>query len=66
MAELGVISHGPRSRRLAAQTAEQLHIWDRERPAQPIITAHPAATPDDQLPPGHRIDKPGTRLAISW
>jgi protein-L-isoaspartate(D-aspartate) O-methyltransferase len=66
LAQLGVISHGPDSRGLAARTAGQLRTWDRDRPAQPVITAQPAGTPDDQLPPGHRIEKPGTRLSISW
>jgi len=65
-AELGVISHGPRSGHLAAQTAEQLHIWNCQRPTQPVITAHPARTPDDHLPQGHRINKPRTRLTITW
>jgi protein-L-isoaspartate(D-aspartate) O-methyltransferase len=61
-----VISHGPASRDLTAQTAALLHAWNRDRPVQPVITAQPASTPDDQLPPGHHIDKPGTRLTIAW
>jgi protein-L-isoaspartate(D-aspartate) O-methyltransferase len=65
-AELGVICHGPASRDLAARTAGYLRTWNRERPDQPVITAQPARTPDDQLPAGHHIEKPGTRLTISW
>jgi len=65
-AELGVISHGPDSRALAARTAAHLRTWNSERPAQPIVTAQPAGTPDDQIPPGHHIEKPDTRLTISW
>lgn len=64
--ELGVIAHGPDSATLAAQTAELLHQWNRHRPAQPIITAQPAHTPDDQRPHGYHIDRPGTRLTIAW
>lgn len=64
--ELGVIAHGPDSATLAAQTADLLHRWTRERPARPAITAQPATTPDDQLPQGHHLDRPTTRLTITW
>jgi protein-L-isoaspartate(D-aspartate) O-methyltransferase len=64
--ELGITAHGPDSPGLAGQLAGHLHAWDRQRPAQPIITAYPAGTPDDQLSPGHRIDKPSARLTITW
>ncbi|TXK41482.1 methyltransferase, FxLD system [Nonomuraea sp. C10] len=62
--ELGVIAHGPESAKLAEQTAELLHEWDRERPSRPFITAHPAGTLDEQLSPGYRIDRPGARLTV--
>jgi protein-L-isoaspartate(D-aspartate) O-methyltransferase len=64
--ELGVTAHGPDSQRLAEELAEHLHIWDRQRPTQPLIIAHPAGTPDDRLSPEHRIEKPSARLTISW
>ncbi|MCW2948943.1 MAG: hypothetical protein JWR24_5660 [Actinoallomurus sp.] len=64
--ELGVIAHGPDSDKFAATFADLLHQWDRERPCQPIITAHPARTPDDQLSPGTLINRPNTRLTIEW
>jgi protein-L-isoaspartate(D-aspartate) O-methyltransferase len=64
--ELGVRAHGPDDRRLAARLADHLHTWDRLRPTQPRITAHPAGTPDDRLPPGHRVERPSTRLTITW
>jgi protein-L-isoaspartate(D-aspartate) O-methyltransferase len=64
--ELGIVAHGPDSEKLAVMTADLLHRWNRERPAQPIITAQPAGTPDDQLPHGHHIDKPDSRLTIVW
>lgn len=65
-AELGVIAHGPHSDEFATQAATLLHRWHRERPAQPVITAYPADTPDDQLAPGTHIDRPHTRLTIAW
>ncbi len=64
--ELGVIAHGPDSATLAAHTAELLHQWNRERPAQPSITAQPAHASDDQRPHGYHIDRPDTRLTIAW
>jgi protein-L-isoaspartate(D-aspartate) O-methyltransferase len=64
--ELGVTALGPNSTTLATRTADLLHRWARRRPTQPVITAQPAATPDDQLPEGHHIDKPHTRLTIAW
>lgn len=40
--------------------------WDRDRIAQPAITAHPAGTPDEKLPQGLVIDKTAVRLVISF
>ena len=40
--ELGVTAHGPDSDKVAATLLELLHEWDSDRPAQPVITAHPA------------------------
>jgi len=64
--ELGVIAHGPDSRKCAARAAELLHQWNRDRPAQPVITAQPAPALDDHLPHGHRISRPHTLLTITW
>ncbi|MCO5994799.1 methyltransferase, FxLD system [Actinoallomurus rhizosphaericola] len=64
--ELGVIAHGPDSVKLAASLTDLLHQWDNDRPSQPIITAHPAGTPDGELAPGILIDRPTTRVTISW
>ncbi|NRQ30615.1 methyltransferase, FxLD system [Nonomuraea sp. NN258] len=62
--ELGVIAHGPTCTELAEHLAGLLHTWDKTRPAQPRITAHPAGTAE--LPPGYVIDRPGTRLTVAW
>ncbi|MFJ6138625.1 methyltransferase, FxLD system [Kitasatospora sp. NPDC092286] len=64
--ELGIAAYGPDADKLAALTGDLLHHWSRKRPAQPTVTAHPAATPDDRLGPGTRITRPHTRLTISW
>ncbi|MFC0861653.1 methyltransferase, FxLD system [Sphaerimonospora cavernae] len=64
--ELGVIAHGPDSRQLTDETADLLHQWNRQRPAQPVITAYPAETPEEHLASGYRIDRPDTRLTIAW
>ncbi len=50
--ELGAIGHGAAGPQLAGRLCEQIRAWDRDRPAQPIITAYPADTPDDELPDG--------------
>lgn len=64
--ELGVTAHGPHATTLATQLTDLLHHWRKEGPAEPIITAHPADTPDDQLSAGHRIDRPNSRLTVRW
>ena len=64
--ELGVTAYGPHAATFAAQLTELLHHWHKERPTEPVITAHPADTPDDQLPAGYHIDRPNSRLTIRW
>lgn len=64
--ELGLIAHGPDSSKLVGQVNDLLHRWSRERPAQPVVTAYPATTPDEQLAPGARVTRPETRLTINW
>ncbi|WP_328915423.1 MULTISPECIES: methyltransferase, FxLD system [unclassified Streptomyces] len=64
--ELGLTAHGPDSGKLIGQVSDLLHRWSRERPAQPVVTAHPAVTPDDQLALGARVTRPETRLTINW
>lgn len=64
--ELGVAACGTDSEQLATQTAGLLREWSQARPVQPLITAYPAGTPDEQLAPGALIDRPDTRLTVSW
>ncbi|MEU4029973.1 hypothetical protein [Streptomyces anulatus] len=64
--ELGLIAHGPASSKLLGQAGDLLRRWSQERPEQPVVTACPAATPDDRLAPGLRVTRPQTRLTIGW
>ncbi|MGH3887510.1 MAG: hypothetical protein ACRDSZ_13240 [Pseudonocardiaceae bacterium] len=64
--ELGVITHGPDSSKLAGRARELLHRWSQERPAQPIITAYPTGTPSDTLSFGVHIGRPDTSITIGW
>jgi protein-L-isoaspartate(D-aspartate) O-methyltransferase len=66
--ELGVGCHGPHAEGPATAFVEQVLRWDREHrhgPA-PVIRAFPASTPDSALPAGRVLDRPHTRLVISW
>jgi len=64
--ELGLVTHGADRQKITNQAMEHLRRWNGERPTQPTITAYPAATPDNQLRPGSRIDKPDSRLTVLW
>ncbi len=63
--ELGAIGHGPAGTQLAERLCEQIRAWDRDRTAQPVITAYPAGTPDEELEGGLVIDKRFVRLVVS-
>ncbi|MGH8910151.1 MAG: methyltransferase, FxLD system [Egibacteraceae bacterium] len=63
--ELGAIGHGPAGARLAERLSQQVRAWDRDRTAQPTITAYPAGTPDQDLAHGVVINKQFVRLVIS-
>lgn len=64
--EIGVITHGPDSRRLAARLAELLQEWNHTRPPRPIITAYRATASDNVPRAGHRIDRPDTHFTLTW
>lgn len=64
--ELGLAAYGKDSEQLAARAAALLRQWSQARPVQPVITAYPAETPQAQLAPGTHIDRPGTRLTVTW
>ncbi|WP_318842154.1 methyltransferase, FxLD system [Streptomyces marincola] len=65
--ELGVIAHGPRAHAVGDAMVEQIQVWGREqRGNRARIGVYPADTPDDQLPAGRVIDRPHTRITITW
>ncbi|MER7793584.1 methyltransferase, FxLD system [Streptomyces sp. NPDC097640] len=65
--ELGAISHGPHARKVADRLIKQIQVWGRDRRQHRAhIEIHPAGTPTDQLPPGRLIDRPHTRITITW
>jgi len=65
--ELGAIGHGPDGHKVAERLVEEIRTWDREhRDHHARIEVHPAGTPDDRLPAGRVVDRPHTRVTISW
>ena len=64
--ELGAIGHGPSGAQLADRLCEHIRAWDLDRTAQPIITAYPADTPDDQIPSTCAIHKPYAHLVVTY
>lgn len=42
-----------------------IRAWDYDRTAQPVISAYPAGTSDDDLAYGQVIDKRFVRLVVS-
>lgn len=65
--ELGAIGHGPHGKNVTERLSEEIRTWNREhRGDRPRIEVHPSGTPDDQLPPGRRIDRRHTRVTITW
>ena len=63
--ELGATGHVAAGTQLAERLCEQIRAWDRDRTAQPVITAYPAGTPDEELEGGLVIDKRFVRLVVS-
>lgn len=58
---------------LAEQLAATVRAWDRHvraddnrKHADPVLTVHPAGTPDDLLPAGDVLDKEHCRLVFQW
>ncbi|WP_259407865.1 methyltransferase, FxLD system [Streptomyces akebiae] len=65
--ELGAISHGPQARKVADRLAEEIQVWHSDHRTQRAhIEVHPAGTPDDRLPAGRLVDRPHTRVTITW
>ncbi|MEU6275741.1 methyltransferase, FxLD system [Streptomyces populi] len=66
--EFFIHAYGPAAQEIAERFASCVRAWDREvrENGYPPMTIHPAATPDDQLPPGDVLDKPSARLVLRW
>jgi protein-L-isoaspartate(D-aspartate) O-methyltransferase len=66
--EFGVHAQGPHADELAQIMADLVVAWDRDarRSTGPQLTVHPAGTADHQLPTGHVLDKPHSRLTFAW
>ncbi|MFF6772719.1 methyltransferase, FxLD system [Streptomyces sp. NPDC012637] len=68
-----VHAFGEQGLQLAEQLAATVRAWDRhvraddnDKHADPLLTVHPAGTPDDLLPAGHVLDKEHCRLVFQW
>ncbi|WP_018528717.1 MULTISPECIES: methyltransferase, FxLD system [unclassified Streptomyces] len=59
---------GPSGPALAEQLAAAVRRWDVHERAHgyPELEAHPAGTPDAELPAGHVLDKTHSRLVWTW
>ena len=65
--ELGAVGHGPQAEKTAQRLAEEIQVWDREhRGHHARIEVHPAGTPDGRLPAGRLIERPHSRITITW
>jgi protein-L-isoaspartate(D-aspartate) O-methyltransferase len=66
--EYGAYGHGPNGAQLAERLVGHIRTWDRDHRAgpDPVLTVHPASTPDGDLPSGHVLRKPHTAMVLSW
>jgi len=65
--ELGAVGHGPRGRKTAERLVEEIQTWDHaHRADRARVEIHPASTPVAQLPAGRVVDRPHTRVLITW
>ncbi|MER6848850.1 methyltransferase, FxLD system [Streptomyces flaveolus] len=68
-----VHAFGRQGPELAEQLAATVRAWDRHvrahdnsQHADPVLTVHPAGTPDHLLPAGDVLDKEQSRLVFRW
>ncbi|MFD3470661.1 methyltransferase, FxLD system [Streptomyces sp. NPDC058682] len=71
--EWTVHAFGEQGPALAERLAATVRAWDRhvraddnDQHADPVLTVHPAGTPDDALPAGDVLDKTYCRLVFRW
>ncbi|MFJ8965365.1 methyltransferase, FxLD system [Lentzea sp. NPDC102401] len=65
-AELGAIGHGPVAVELVERLCDQIRAWGEDRTAEPVITVHPADTPDERLGVDHVIAKRWSKLTLAY
>lgn len=68
-----VHAFGEQGPELAEQLTATVRAWDRhvraddnDQHADPVLTVHPAGTPDQLLPAGDVVDKASSRLVFRW
>lgn len=65
--ELGAYGHGPQGQKVAKRLVQEIRTWDRDhRGDRAHIDVYPAGTPDDQVGGARVIDRPCSRITISW
>jgi protein-L-isoaspartate(D-aspartate) O-methyltransferase len=64
--ELGAIGHGATGADLTERILRQVRAWNTDRTGQPVIAAYPAGTPTARIGTGLIIDKPNTRLIVTY
>jgi protein-L-isoaspartate(D-aspartate) O-methyltransferase len=66
--EFGVHAFGPAAAELAAAVVQQVRVWDarHRRGPGPLITAHPAGTPDDRIAADRVVTARHVRLGLRW
>ncbi|MFK0295625.1 methyltransferase, FxLD system [Streptomyces sp. NPDC090442] len=64
----GAKGHGPDADTLVKQIVHEVTAWDQSHRGgpEPVFTAYPAGTPDDQMPAGLVVDKRHARITVSW
>ncbi|MFI2415086.1 hypothetical protein [Streptomyces sp. NPDC018947] len=71
--EWGAYAFGEQGPALAERLVATVLAWDRhiraeanDQYADPVLTVHPASTPNDALPAGDVLDKRHCRLVFRW
>lgn len=64
--EIGTDTRGPGSAKLAETLRGLLAEWDRQRPAQPVITATRVPAEPGTVPDAVQVERPATTFTISW
>ncbi len=66
--EFGAFAHGPDAQRLAELLAERFRVWDNHVRGRlrPHMEVYPSGVNDIDLPSGRVVDKPHSRIVLSW